>query len=263
MVAIASLLSADGTGQFPVQRAQEEFAKLAPFVLEYCGANQGNVEMFRRAAQPFGPMDLMVTKGSSREAEILRNLYVGFAGAACKVNAAALARSFHCGKGCTADRRSDLLSRLEAIKGVVKQFVALAGVDLISQWGIVREFRVNNLFTIMRQTNEAVASHVMGFIPSDNWKGFPSVADFLKAKGISETAFADLLGNVKKLSLAAVVRERQAIRVVRVGIADNESGLLFLDDDQPLPTVGAMADGGRRYVVIEKIEKNIVFYETD
>jgi len=208
-------------------------------------------------------MDLTVSKGTWAESETLRNLYLGFVGAACKVDAAALARSFHCGSVCTADRRNGLVSNLERIKRVTKAFAALAGVDLVSQWGVRGEFRVNNAFTLMGQTNEAKPSPMMGFIPWDVWEHFSVIGEYLKTKHISEAAFNELLKEIKALSLAAVVREKRAVRVVRVGIADNESGLLFLKHGEPLPVVGQGAEGGRRYVVIEQIEDGLVFYETD
>ena len=103
----------------------------------------------------------------------------------------------------------------------------------------------------------------MGFIPWDTWQHYSGVADYLRAKHVSEAAFQDLLKEVKALSLAAVVREKGVIRIVRIGITNNESGLLFLNSGAPLPVVGERAEGGRRYVVVEQIEKGLVFYETD
>jgi len=61
----------------------------------------------------------------------------------------------------------------------------------------------------MGQTNEAEPNPIMGFIPSDTWKHFLGVADYLKARHISEAALQYLLKELKALSLAAVVRENK------------------------------------------------------
>ena len=97
MIALSILVLAQevlgsGAARFPVPRAQEEFAKLGPHVRGYCGAIEGDNELFRRAVLPFGPMDLTVAKGTGPECEVLRNLYLGFVGVFCKVDAAAMAQ---------------------------------------------------------------------------------------------------------------------------------------------------------------------------
>jgi hypothetical protein len=263
MVVLAQGVLGSGAAPFPVPRAQEEFAKLGPHVRGYCGAIEGDNELFRRAVLPFAPMDLTVAKGTGPECEVLRNLYLGFVGAFCKVDAAAMAQSFHCGSMCTASRRDGLVRNLRQLKELVRDFVAMNGIDLVSQWGVVGEFRVDNVFVMMGQANETKPSPVMGFIPSDAWEHLSGPDDYLKRKHVSPTAFQSLLGKVKALSLAAVVREKQAVRVVRVGISDNESGLLFLNWGVAEPRVGELVSGGRRYSIVEPLEKGIVFYETD
>ena len=144
-----SMLLAATNAQFPVPRAQPEFARLGPHVGGYCRAREGDEELFRRAVLPFGPMDLTISKGTWVESDTLRNLYLGFVAVACKVDAAALVQKFHCGKACTVDRRNRLVGNLDQIRKVAKDFAKLSGVDLVSQWGIVGEFRVNNAYTMM------------------------------------------------------------------------------------------------------------------
>ncbi len=259
-VVLASSIDAPN---FPVNRATNEFFALVPHVKGYCGAVRGDEEAFRHAVLPYGPMDLTVSKGSNEEAEILRNLYLGIVGAACGVDAQALVKGFHCGPSCTAARKSELLSKLAPIKEVVKEFASLRGIDLVSQWGIVGEYRVDNLFAMMGQVKETNPSPVMGFVPSASWTDVADLRSYLNHKGVSEKAFESMLRKLKVLSLAAVVREDEGKRVVRVGIADNESGLLFLNIGARTPTVGQRTRGGRRYVVVQELEKNLVFYETD
>lgn len=248
---------------FPVGRAKDEFLALVPHVKGYCGSINGDGEAFRRAVLPYGPMDLTVLKGTTEEAEILRNLYLGIAGAACGVDAQALATSFHCGRNCTAARKAELLAKIGLVKQAVRDFVALKGIEIVSQWGIAGEYRVDNIFVMMDQIKQTTPSPVMGFVPSESWTDVPDLRAYLRRKGVSEKIFDSIVLKLKALSLAAIVRDSQGTRVVRVGIADNESGLLFLNVGAAAPTVGQRTRGGRRYVVVQELEKNLIFYETE
>jgi hypothetical protein len=257
------LFASASTLEFPIARAKDEFVKLLPHVEGYCGVVRGNVEAFRRAVLPFGPMDLYVAKGTAEEKSLIRNLYLGVVGGACGVDAASLSKSFSCGGECVEARRSELIAKLPQIKSLVKTFRSLRGIDLVSQWGIVGEYRINNVFTIMGQTHETEQSTVMGFVPSETWTPLTNPSQYLRRRGIPEVMFANFLRKVKDLSLAAVVREQRAIRVVRVGIADKESGLLFLFGSAVTsPAVGDTTADGRSYVVVKEVEPRVVFYET-
>jgi hypothetical protein len=261
--AVLPILLAASDGQFPVPRAQQEFAQLGPHVRGYCGANEGNQETFRVSVLPFGPMDLTVSKGTRAEGESLRNLYLGFVSALCKVDAMAVANAYRCGPGCTLRRRDGLARELRQIKDVVNEFKALEGISLISQWGFPHEFRVDNVFVMMGQTRESPPSPLMGFVPSGVWEKLSGPAEYLKRKHVPADAFYKLVGKAGDLFLAALVREKNAIRVVHAGLSVYESGLLFLNDGATAPKVGEAADGGRMYSVVEPLEKGIVFYETN
>ena len=137
-LAVLSIVLTLGETQFPVPRAEKEFGALGTHVRGYCSRISGDFEAFRRAVLPFGPMDLAVANGTDRERRVLRNFYLGLVGASCKVDAAALAEAFHCGSSCSESRRDELVRELPGIKSVVKTFVALDRIWLISQWGIVR-----------------------------------------------------------------------------------------------------------------------------
>ena len=262
---VTSLWAGVHSGDFPIPRAQEEFRLLGPHVHGYCGTITGDEKAFRHAVVPFGPMDLTVSKGTPDEASVLRSLYLGMVGAICKVDAAVLSRSFHCGPACTSGRREELFSGLRKIKKTVSAFQEMSAVDLVSQWGIVGEDRINNVFVMMGQVVETKPSEVMGFVPSDHWVRLEGLGVYLSRLGISDAAFSSFLRGVKELSLAAVVRDEAGIRVVRVGIGESESGLLFLTKDRRsrTPRSGEKAKDGRRYVTVEELEPGLLFYETD
>jgi hypothetical protein len=261
------VLGASGPGatveRFPVAGAQKEFAALGPHVRGYCHPIEGDVEAFRRAVLPFGPMDLSVTKSDKADARILRDLYLGFVGAICRVDAGALVGSFDCGAQCVDYRQRQLGDRLDEISRVVDAFRGLSQVEVISEWGIPGEFRVNNVFSMMGQVNESIPSKRFGFVPSEEWKAIPDIDSYLSSRHVDKSAFESVLGKMYERSLAAIVREGEWIRVVRMGIGLKESGLLFLDKGARVPTIGTQANDGRKYAVVKVLRNGVVFYETE
>lgn len=248
---------------FPVPRAQREFAALGPHVRGYCHSIEGNEEAFRRAVLPFGPMDLTVMRAPKDETVKLRNLYLGFVGSACRVDAGAMAASFECGGACTAWRRAQLMDKFEDISRVADGFRKAHGIDVMSQWAVKGEFRINNVFAMMGQVNEAIPSVESGLVPSDRWNRVASVDAYESSKHIHPVVVESLRVKMVDLSLAALVREREWIRVIRVGIGLKESGLLFLSKGAKPPVVGTEESDGRKYVVVERVRPTVVFYETE
>jgi hypothetical protein len=249
---------------FPVPRAEQEFVALFPHIEGYCGAIKTDQKAFTLAVLPFAPMDLQVTKAKNyEEADMLRNFYLGIVGAACRIDSAALANSFHCGKSCIEYRKSDVTGKFDRISQLVKDFDATQQVQLLAQWGIKDEYRVNNVFHMMGQTNESLPSPTMGFVPSDKWRKLGGPEEYLEEIKLSAPKFNALMTALKELSLAALVRDSQGnTRVVRVGVSDNEAGLLFVKNPSAKPKKGEKMADGREYVYVEELKPNIFYYET-
>lgn len=249
---------------FPVPRAEQEFEALIPHLRGYGGSIRGDQKAFSHAVLPYGPLDLQVTKAATHEeASVLRSFYLGIAGAASGVDAGDMANSFHCGEKCVEYRKSDVRGKVPKIAELVKEFSAISQLGVIAQWGIIDEYRVNNVFHMMGQTKESLPSQVMGFIPSDKWRTLETPDKYLEEIKVPKIKFNLLLKGIKELSLAAIVRTSEGdIRVVRVGIGDNEAGLLFLKDQSKKPQKGQKTGDGREYVYIEQIKPGIFYYET-
>lgn len=266
MTFIGSLLSVAvlESATFPVARAAVEFRELLPHVSGYCERIQGDPEAFRRVVLPFGPLDLAVRNSRDwNEAKSLRGMYLGFAGRACNVDALGLAASFHCGAECTVGRRVDVVSRLEVLRKLVSDFRRIPRVWVIGQWGWGGEYRVNDFYRMMGgQTNEAVASRVMGFVPSKRWKRWSNERAFFESLGVGPESIESIVRRMRDGSVAAVVRGDEGTRVIRVGIAQNESGLLFMEANSALPALGTRGRDGRVYAVVEQVAQGVAFYET-
>jgi hypothetical protein len=260
----AGMSIAQNRPSFPVPRAEQEFVALIPHVEGYCGAINNDQKAFTLAVLPFGPMDLQITKAQNyEEANLLRNFYLGIAGAACGIDPAGLANSFHCGKTCIEYRRSDVVGKLDRIGQLVNEFDAAQQIQILAQWGIKDEYRVNNVFHMMGQTNESLPSPLMGFVPSDKWRKLDAPEKYLEEIKLSQTKFDEMLTTLKTMNLAAVVRDSLGnTRVVRVGISDNEAGLLFVKSTSAKPKKGQKMLDGREYVYVEEIRPNTFYYET-
>jgi len=259
-IGLAGLLQAQG---FPVPRAEPEFRKLLPFVQGWAQQNAGDEELFKRWSLPFGPLSIQVTKGNHSEASSLKNLYLGVSGAAFKVNPMALANSFHCGPSCVEYRRADLKSKFPRIEPLVSHFRALVSIRVIANWGLGDDFRVNELFRIMSQQNLTQPSPIMGFVPSGVWHPVKDAEEYIKSLGANPSDVREILKEMRDLSLSAIVVDTgSVVRVVRVGIADNESGLLFaLGDAAPYKKGDKLSDG-REVILIEPLKPHVYFYET-
>lgn len=249
---------------FPVPRAEQEFVALFSHLEGYGGAIRENPKAFTLAALPYGPLDLQVTKAKTyEEASILKNFYLGIAGSASGVDAAAMANRFHCGQNCIESRKSDVVGKLAQISEIVNDFSAISQLQVVAQWGISNEYRVNNVFHMMGQTNESAPSPVMGFVPSDKWRKLENPEKYLEEIKVSKAKFELLLTRLREMSLAAVVRSSEGdIRAVRGGIGDNEAGLLFLKNQSRKPKKAQKLLDGREYVFIEEIKPGIFYYET-
>ena len=260
LIGFAGLLQAQG---FPVPRAEPEFRELLPFVHGWAQQNAGNEELFKRWSLPFGPLSIQVTKANHGEASSLKNHYLGLSAAAFKVDGLALANLFHCGPSCVEYRRADLKSKLPRIVPLVSQFRAVVRIHVLANWGMGDDFRVNELFRVMGQQNLTQPSPIMGFVPSGVWHPVKDADGYIKSLGANPDKVHAILKEMRDLSLSALVADTGAVvRVARVGIADNESGLLFAPGDAEPYKKGDKLSDGREVILIERLEPRVYFYET-
>jgi hypothetical protein len=247
---------------FPVPRAEKEFNAAVLNAAAICQTVAGNVTQFQRAALPYGPLDLQVRNARGDEGDRLRNLWLGVAGAACSVDVAKLPKNFHCGERCLFSRRADLARKLPVLRAIVKDFRAARNVRILAQWG-PGEWRVNDLYRMRGGgLNEARPSEVMALVPSALWTRWDGLDAWAKKSKVDARKVEDLLARLGAVAVAAVVRDGGDVRVIRIGIGDNESGLLFQADGAKPPKLGDTLPDGRTYVAIEPLAPGVVFYET-
>jgi hypothetical protein len=264
IISFATVDYAQNRPSFPIPRAEQEFGALIPHLRGVSGTVRNDPKAFALAVLPYAPLDLQITKAQNyEEADALRNIYLGVAGGITGIDSGELANSFHCGKNCVDYRKADVVGKLAGITKLVAEFKTVAQIKILANWGIKEEYRVNNVFHMMGQTNESLPSPVMGFIPSDKWRKLDTVEKYLEEIKVSKAKFDSLLAKVKEMSLAAVVADlNQSVRVVKVGVGDNEAGLLFVGKSSEKPRKGQKMSDGREYVYVEEIKPNVFYYET-
>lgn len=264
IISFATVNYAQNRPSFPIPRAEQEFGTLIPHLRGVGGTVRNEPKYFALAVLPYAPLDLQITKAQNyEEADVLRNFYLGIAGGVAGIDSAELANSFHCGKSCIDHRKSDVVGKLTRVTELVAEFKTVPQIKILANWGIKEEYRVNNVFHMMGQTNESLPSPIMGFIPSDKWRKLETVEKYLEEIKAPKAKFDSLLAKVKEMSLAAMVADlNESVRVVRVGIGDNESGLLFVNKSSDKPSKGQKMLDGREYVYVEEIKPNVFYYET-
>ncbi len=257
--------AADG---FPVPRAEKEFVALIPDLQDYCEhVTQGDTKAFITALGQFGPLDLQVTKAASpAEASRLRFFHLGIAAAASKMPdelAQELGRPFVDAPGHVEGRRLRLTKELPQIEAFVKQFNTVPQITLLAHWGFQDEYRINDTFTMMGQTKEAIPSPVMGFVPSGQWKSYPSPQAYLDTIHVSKSMFDGLYGAFQPLLVAAVLRPAPGeTEVIALGLANNTSGLLFVPSEASKPVLGQRLPNGETYSVVQPVKPGVYYFET-
>jgi len=133
---------------------------------------------------------------------------------------------------------------------------------MVSIWAPVGEVRVNDVFVVGEQIREAIPSPKLGLVPSGEWKLWASMDAYLSTIDTKKAAVDELVQGMRGIGLSALIREAFQIRLVGVGVGDNESGLLFLRDGSKPPKVGDDRSDGRSYVMVEDVAPAIMYYET-
>ena len=240
-----------------------EFDHLIPHIEAACAIVREKPDIWPYRAFPYGPLGLEIRKAKTpADADRMRGFFLGAAAGACGIPEDMVTAYFFCGPACPGNRRDHLVRQLAAVRALKKDFERLPSARLISIWAPGDEFRVNDVFYMDGKTREAIPSPVMGFVPSGDWKAWPSLAAYAQRIGIPESKIRDLTRQMQEIGLSALIRDKPGLRLVGVGIGDNESGLIFPRPDAARPRVGAQWPDGRKYAIVEEVALGVFYYET-
>lgn len=240
-----------------------EFDHLIPDLKAACAVVRETPGIWPYRAFPYGPLGLEIRKAKSpAEADLARGFHLGVTAGVCGIPEDQITAYFFCGPGCPGDRRNHLVGQMAAVLALKKAFAGQPKARLVAIWAPGDEFRVNDVFSMGGKVREAIPSPTMGFVPSGNWKPWPSVGAYMQRLGIPESRIRELTRQMRDIGLSALVRDQAGIRLVGVGIGDNESGLIFPRPGVPRPRVGAQWPDGRKYAIVEEVSTGVFYYET-
>lgn len=243
---------------------EAELRKLMPHVTDACAVVKTTPQIFPYRSFTYGPLGLEVRKANSpAEAGSLRNFYLGVVASACGVGAEDVTAHFFCGPDCPANRREHLARQLPAIRGLAASFRKLIGLRILAVWAPKGDLRVNDVFQMTGVVREAMPSPTMGLVPSGDWKPWPSLAAYLNTIKLPEDTVARLTQQMLAIGLSALIREGADIRLVGVGVGDNESGLLLTARRTLTPQVGARLPDMKTYSIVERLAPDLYYYETN
>ncbi|WP_419805428.1 hypothetical protein [Terriglobus sp.] len=173
-----------------------------------------------------------------------------------------MANDFHCGEACADQRFRKFVEQHERVSALVARFVPLVQLKIVSQWGVLNDYRVNDtliqksLITSFRPMGD------IGIVPNASGKQFKSVSD-ATGLNLQDIATAEsIAAELASLNIAAIVRSPQGIRVIRSGCSDNQAGLLFKRTDVPEPKEKDDFGEGLELVFAVKVAQDIYYFET-
>lgn len=264
LLAYLSCAGADEGVEFPVPRAEAEFQVLMDAPRGYASQGVPPLDRVLGAMMPYGPLDLQITgEATHNEISDLKNFYFGVSTQILGVSPSILNLVINCDMKCLTFRREDIAANLEAWASVAEAFRAAKGVNLLSAWGGRSAFRVNDVIKAGESVVVAVPSAQMGFIPGGRFIPQVSLDAALSERNIESTQVTPILEALMDAGAAAVHYGAGAcVEVIKLGLVDNLSGVLFVAEGQAVPATGDEHPNGGHYSTIEKIAANAYFFET-
>lgn len=264
LVACFSQAVAAESPRFPVPRAEEEFRELMQVPEGWSASGNVTFEGAFVALMPYGPLDLQVTGDATHEEiSTLRNFYLGSTCYKLGIDPRRVMAVFNCGLTCVESRRNDIRDNIDKWLLVAEKFRAASGVRLIGMWAGPGAIRVNDVVKLGDKVLIAIPSPKMGFIPGGRFIQRENLKGALSERHIDIERVQAVIGAMSDThSVAVHYGHKGWIEVVKIGIADNVSGVLFASEGGMPPSVGEVHSGGGEYIFVEKVGRNAYFFET-
>ncbi|WP_419569873.1 hypothetical protein [Rheinheimera sp.] len=245
-------------------RGESEYRLLITHLMDTCEVVRANPAIFPYRTFTFGPLGLEVRKASNAtEANELRNLHLGATAHAYRLQAERITDYFFCGPLCSPSRKAHLIRQPERFRTLAQRFTEIDGLQLLSVWAPKDEVRVNDLFVLSGTAKEAIPSAEMGFVPSGVWKKWPSLTAYLDSIAVTEAQIDTLTAEMRDIGLSALRREKEGIRLVGVGVGDNESGVLLLKAGANRPKLSQPLADLKQLSILDRVADDLYYYETN
>ena len=240
-----------------------DWQQLRTYIASQARNVHGDAELFTKLTQPYAPLDLTVTRGDLKSAQSSRDIFYGMAGAAAGVSRTALMahmNTFKRGQEGPADLATDLTLHLPPLRELARKFSATAPeVQLIAQWNIDGDLRLNNTF-LQHSTAIAYLDH-NGYIPHPPGVPFHSLDAELNGDHLTQTDLDTIVSSMRSLHIVALLKMPLGIRAIYSGASHNETGLLFLNPGQTPPRTGDRWGNGIELSAVLSIAPGLYLYE--
>jgi hypothetical protein len=247
----------------PTNPSDADWQHLRTYIDSQARNVHGDAELFTKLTQPYAPLDLTVTRGDLKSVQSSRDIFYGMAGAAAGISRTALMahmNTFKRSQDSPSDLATDLTLHLPSLRELAQKFSATAPeVQLIAQWNIDGDLRLNNTF-LQASTVTAYLEH-NGYIPYPPGVPFHSLDAELSADHLTQADLDATIASMRSLHIVALLKMPLGVRAIYSGVTHNETGLLFLNPGQPPPHTGDRWGNGLQLSTVLSIGPGVYLYE--
>lgn len=223
----------------------------------------GDAALFTKLTQPYAPLDLTVTRGDIKSVQSSRDIFYGMAGAAAGISRTALIAhldTFKQNQQSSSDLTRDLALNLPSLRNLAQKFSSTAAeVQLIAQWDIDGDLRLNNTF-LQHSAVTAYLEH-NGYIPYPPGIPFHSLDAELSADHLAQSDLDAIISSMRSLHIVALLKMPAGVRAIYSGVSHNETGLFFLTSDVAPPRAGDRWGNGIELTSVTSLAPDVFLYE--
>jgi hypothetical protein len=232
MLSITLSAGASPGRKFPIPDFENDFHELAEASMDLVGKYGAGQETFTNLTLPFAPLDLSKSEKMA-PGELLdhQNFTFGFLSSVFQADQDKRTADFFCKNLCWLERENKTKKNLNEVLALVEKFKKASDVQIVSQWNIGDQFRVNDFFVLKEGPTKAIPSRDLKIISSGRWAKL-NESDMKAFKKLSEATTA-LVKDLKKLKIPAMVKAKNnGVIVFYDGFADNAWGVLVLSNSE-------------------------------
>lgn len=230
VLSIALSANASPGKKFPIPNFEYDFHQLAIGGGELADKYGRGQEVFTNLTLPFAPLDLSKSEVMA-PGELLdhQNFTFGFMSRVFHADGDKRTLDFFCKNLCWVEREKNTKKGLKEVLALVEKFKKAADMEIVSQWNIGNQFRVNDFFVFKEGPTKALPSRDLQIVSSGHWLKLSDL-EMKEFKKLSETA-EPLVKDLKKLKIPALVKTKNGgVIVFYDGFADNAWGVLVLSN---------------------------------
>lgn len=260
---LALLLLAPQHPAPPTNPSDADWQHLRTYIESQTRTIHGDAALFAKLTQPYAPLDLTVTRGDLKSVQSSRDFFYGLAGASAGISRTALMThldAFRRDQQNPSDLAHDLAIYLPALRVLVQKFSATTPeVQLIAQWDISGDLRLNNTF-LQHSAVTAFLDH-NGLIPYPPGIPFHSLDAELSSDHLPRDDLDAIVSSMHSLHIVALLKMPIGVRAIYSGVSHNETGLLFLTPGAATPRPGDRWGNGIELISVLSVAPDIFLYE--